>query len=344
MNFLRASSIALPLTFAVTAGFGAPGRAQPPDATDEMALTGGDVEIPQWRPFKLNHIAPSALAAQIDPQHYALAPAWFTTNSLLAVAAPNTVTGALALYDGIAGIVPVDAQQTLLVLGTETETKNLADLIATLDRPNSTVTLQIMALAVDADAAKTLGVRGVPARVDADGNPIAVPAPPPSPFISAANSDAIAQARELAGDGKALILSEQSVASPFPLASSVVLTLSAPRDIGSPQLLAPPTGSTASAFRDVFSLALRAVKNGENAVALSLRNARHLMWVPANLAPKIALETREGGEAIVNVQDGETVAIYGFADDAFPTDETSAPAQKLQNSTMILLIQTRITK
>lgn len=338
MNFLRFSAFALPLIVAIAAGLSAPCQAQPPDALGALALPDLDVEIPQWRPLKLAHVAPSVMAARLDPRHYTPAPAWFAADARPAPATPGT----LAMYGDIAGIVPVDAQQTLLVLGTAEETGNLRNLIATLDQPGSMATLQIMVIAADARTAATLGVRGLPARTDADGNPVEVSPPPPTPFISAAGGEAIAQAQKLAMSGKAVILSEKSVSAALPLNTSVVLTMSAPRDISEGRLSALPAAATAGAFRDVSSLSLQLSKGGAESIALSLRSARHLMWVPAPGSPasKIALQTREGGDAIVNVKDGETIALFGFPDDAFPAE--IKPAQEAANSTVILLIQTRI--
>ena len=316
-------------------------HAQPADMTDELAML--DNEEPQWRAVPVVHIAPSLLAAWLDPKYQAFAPPWFTVGEK-----PTTENGALAMFADIAALVPVDAEKVVMVLGTEDETKALANIIATLDQPRAVVEFEIAVVAVDSkSAASALGVRGIPtAMEDADGNLVEMPIPA-TPFVAGANKEAIAQAQALVTAGKAVMLSQKLVKAPTRFATQTALTQSAPLDFQAPQISSKP--KLIGAFREVSSLSIKPSEGAADSIALSLKTARHLMWVPApetSATSRLALQTRDDGETVINVKDGETIALFGFRADAFPTDANFTPQQIADRlpANVIVLIQTRIVQ
>lgn len=266
------------------------------------------------RLIKIKNVQSALVAYQLDPQHNARP---LALGPLDKVAAKTDEKGTFDLPEGIEQIVSVDPQNVLLVSyqsGNDESIRRLQELIDVLDQPLRQVEIEATVVQVTPEDARDFGIMPS-AGNGAMRNPTEVVAPLTAQLGYVRNNFA-ARLNALIADGRAKVIAAPRVTA----INNMSATLGAKVEIG-PLTDGKRTYNFAPSGVD---LRITPTINGDDTVTLLIDAAS-------------LLKTKYEATSIVNVRDGDTMALMGFS-------SLFAPAGVINPPNMVIFVTARIIR
>lgn len=309
--FVAAFSLATPCAFAQPAMPEAPISA---GAIARVAPALAPLDEANWRAIRVQYSRPSLLAYWLDPTNNEL-PAFVNMPGFLqtkrAVSAPRRapeekrVRGPFDLPDGV-HLAPADEQKLLFVAAKDdVNFAQIRELVDILDQPMRSVEIEAQIVELPATELKQFGIDFSTARgnFDAATAKIATEAVPGAFQIGFVRNDFQERLDKLIEAGTAKALSTQPLILINNMSQSVSLRSGPIDNTGANQYKLPTTPKEGN---DTI-LTLTPTINGDDTITV-LMNIERL--------PKEAM--RRGLETVVNVRDGDTIALGGLSSPLIP--------------------------
>lgn len=296
------------------------------------------------RVIVLKNVPPTLVAWWIDPTHN-VEPVQLTGSDLLnrkAVPAPQnqvkeTTKGAFELPTGVKSVSPIVTQNALLVSGTEEGIEKLQETIKFLDIPLRQVEIEAQLVQIDDVDAKALGVDF--GKENPDGF-----------VLGFVRSDVRENLKRLVNENKAKVISAPRVTTNNN--KTTMLGSSQPSSTaigykdeqGKFQELFDPTAEKGNArllLGAGFQLIVTPTINADDTITLVMSPKRVLQLSSEANDQTIKLRDLGGLLTIVNIRDGETVALKGLSSHFFVP---IGHEKKTATSNVLLLATARIVR
>jgi type II secretory pathway component GspD/PulD (secretin) len=315
--------------------------------------------------IRLRNVAPAFMAWWLDPAHntepllYQVSRA--NAEGVLPVGPlekdPTKPLGDYKLPAGIDKLVPLDAQNTLLVVGTGAGVAELEKVIAGLDKVLKQVQVEVHYLEISEDGVKKLGLKNFSRASEKDPVSWAILTPNSKPKVTQtstqlglANSSMV---EEMVRKSKARLIAAPRVTAINNLTAALRSTTSRPftlgpegPDSGFPMYTEPDTESLLY-WSSGLGITVRPSINNDRTINLALAPGVTLkLLVPPKASPKDApldlnsvktvWQRQLGGIVnLTNIEDGQTVAIMGLKSDSLITRN---PTDKSKPANMLVLV------
>lgn len=300
------------------------------------------------RVVAIQNVPPRWMAWWLDPQHNQK-PAEFDTPQIGKVGATPPeeakTKGAFELPAGVQSVAPIEQQRALLVFGTEAGIAELQKTIAFLDQPLRQIEIEAQFVQIGDEDARTLGVD-----FGTRENAAAPSAARQGLQIGFLRGNFQEKLSQLVAQNKAKIRTQPRVTALNNLAASLRSFSARPAIVG----FKNEAGQTeeifgSSAQKDdsplsigtEFRFSVTPTINNDETVTLLLSPSTVLKIGSDNQKQEIVLRELSGFLTIVNVRDGDTVALAGLDSRFFATlkDDDKTPIAPL-----LVLVTARIVR
>lgn len=233
---------------------------------------------------------------------------------------------------GVDRIVAIDPQNTLLVYGTDEGTKELQDIIDFLDKPLRKVEIEAQWVVVSREDAKAFGID----YGDAANNP-------QLPQLGFVRRNFQATLSQLVAGNKAKIITAPRVLAINNLPASTSSFFASDAEIrlkNQGDTLNNLFAGTTQVSTD-YTTSFTPTINNDNTVTLKITAAATLKIMAANGTELVPSRPFNGIESIVNLRDGDTIALAGLALNPTATTRTD-PKNSFSN--LMVFVTARIVR
>ena len=253
------------------------------------------------RAVKIVNVPSAFIAYWLDPAHN-LQPPMFVNERMAKIAAGDMGKGVFVLPDGVESIVSVDAQNVVLITGTARAIGQVEDLIAVLDQPLRQVEIEAQFVELTAVDLRAFGIDFSTSRASIDtATPGVASAPVQGAFqVGFVRNNFTARLNALVADGKAKIITAPRVTAINNLTATITST--------GKETVDGKSVDVTNSYRITPTI------NGDDTITVLFKITEN----ENNEAGK------SGRSTIVNVRDGDTIALLNMVDAQFRTGDQIA--------------------
>jgi type II secretory pathway component GspD/PulD (secretin) len=246
--------------------------------------------------------------------------------------------GVFSLPTGIESIVPLEAQNSLLVLGTDSGMKRLEPILDFLDKPLKQVEVEAYLVEVSAENYEELGLALTepnPAKANSK----------PAVSLGFVRGNFLGQLEKLKKQNKARVISTPRVTTFNNQAAAIATTYSQPAPLGLKNEKGHYTelldkNNLGLSLGRQFKLAVTPTINNDETITISINPSMTLVLTSESSSEPLVLRNLESVQSVANVRDGDTLALTGLTTQMLPT----ADAAKQTPSSLVLFVTPRIIR